>query len=90
MNKWIKRFIVLLSLMLLLSTCCINVYANDSTGSNETYSFGINAINTSVKEGQSMLLTPAYGETVVSNNNNEENEISEADIKIAEGKNWKF
>ncbi|MBQ8544358.1 MAG: hypothetical protein IJ434_04260 [Alistipes sp.] len=27
---------------------------------------------------------------VVSNNNNEENEISEADIKIAEAKNWKF
>ncbi len=26
----------------------------------------------------------------VSNNNNEENEISEADIKIAEAKNWKF
>lgn len=79
MNKWSKKFTVLLSLILLFSTLCMNVYANDydadveksiSTRSNETFSFGINAINTSVKEGQSMLLTPAYGETVVSKNNN--------------------
>lgn len=71
MNKWSKTFIFLLSLLLLLSTFGMNVYANESdTRSNQTFSFGINAINTSVREGQSMLLTPAYGDTIVSQNNN--------------------
>lgn len=79
MNKWMKKFSILLSLILLLSTFSMNVYAKDSdtdaqtsisTRSNKNYNFGINAINTSVKEGQSMLLTPAYGDTVVSQKNN--------------------
>ena len=65
-------------MILLFSSLSMNTYAsndensqnNMNARSNETYSFGINAINTSVKEGQSMLLTPAYGGSVIVNNNN--------------------
>lgn len=71
MNKWLKTFTILLSLLLLLSSFRMNVYANNQDArSNKTFSIGINAINTSVHEGQSLLLTPAYGDTVVSQNNN--------------------
>ena len=70
MKKWVKKFAFLLSLVLLLSTSQVNVYANNQAArSNETISIGINAINTSLHEGQSLLLTPAYGETIVSQNN---------------------
>ncbi len=44
-----------------------NLTAYDPTNASEKapeYSFGINAINSSVAEGQSMILTPAFGKTV--------------------------
>lgn len=43
---------------------------NNATEIKPEYSFGINAINTTVKEGQSMLLTPSYGKTVTAKGNN--------------------
>ncbi len=43
---------------------------NNATEIKPEYTLGINAVNTSVKEGQSMLLTPDYGTTVTAKGNN--------------------
>jgi len=43
---------------------------DSSTALTPQYSFGINAINTTVREGQSMILTPDYAATITDKGNN--------------------
>lgn len=60
-----KKLAFFLCFALLLPLICI-MPANAAT----EYKFGINAINKSVAEGQVLLLTPSFGETIDANGNN--------------------
>ncbi len=57
-----KKIAFLLSILMLIPLFCIAVPAESEPATE--FKFGINAINKSLSEGQSMILTPAYGETI--------------------------
>ncbi len=60
-----KKLALILCFSLLIPLFCIT-----PVNAASEYKFGINAINTSVGEGQVLLLTPSFGPTVDSNGNN--------------------
>lgn len=68
-----KKTAFIICLAMLLPVFCIFASAYSPKASAEdaqSVKLGINAINSFVNEGQAMLLTPSYGETIASKGNN--------------------